>query len=95
MLIKHARCAVVNVKDFGSPQGSTAQWTDSRTVVQARPYLSSFLQTEPDFTVRFEGGLRCNALWTLTLTMQLPFTENAPPFSTIKNIIFLPANFLC
>lgn len=35
------------------------------------------------------------ALWTFTLTTQLPFTASAPPFWTIKNIIFLPANFLC
>lgn len=37
-----------------------------------------------------------DALWTLTPTAQLPFTGNAaPPFWIIKNIIFLPANFLC
>lgn len=31
----------------------------------------------------------------LTLTIELPFSKNAFPFCTIKNIIFLPDNFHC
>lgn len=62
-------------------------------VSAALPWAEPAL-TSPAHRVRcilkVEGGL-----WTLTLTIQLPFTENAPPFCAIKNIIFLPANFLC
>lgn len=92
MLIKHSRRVTVNVKDFGS----TARRTENLTAVQTQPHPPLAPPMQSPTRLHALKVAYADALWTLTPTAQLPFTENAaPPFWIIKNIIFLPANFLC
>lgn len=82
MLIKHLRWAALNVKELSAHHGAALRPCGMVALTASLCAVKVFEEVE--------GGL-----WTLTLTVQLPFTENASPFCAIKNIIFLPANFLC